>query len=102
MINDVVFEIWQAPCTYSLFLTRLETRIGMNTSEDGSYLSNPHLLLSGNERILVVVGGGYLVDAIEISSGRIMSDFVSWNEPDRDAAMLRNSEAIRRLLDQNG
>lgn len=101
MINDVVFEIWQAPCAYSLFLTRLETRIGMNTSEDGSYLSNPHLLLSGNERILVVAGDNYLVDAFEISTGQILSDFVSWDESDRDAAMLRNSEAIRRLLDDN-
>ncbi|WP_416356377.1 hypothetical protein ACLNGM_20500 [Aureimonas phyllosphaerae] len=98
---DIVFEIWRAPCAYSLFLTRFGIGIEMNYSEDGSYLSNPHLLLSGNERILVLARGGYLVDAFEISTGRIMSDFVSWAQPDRDAAMLGNSEAIRRLLDEN-
>ncbi len=65
----------------------------MNYSEDGSYVSNPRLILSGNERILVLARGGYLVDAIDLTNGRILSESFP-SASDRDAAMLGNSTAI--------
>jgi hypothetical protein len=100
-IGDIVYEIWSAPSAYSLVWERLEAGEQLNYSEDGSFLSNPHLVLSGNERILALARGGYLVDAIELPKGTTVSGYVSWADSDRDAAMLRNSEAIRRLLDEN-
>lgn len=102
VISDIVFEIWRAPSAYSLFWSRMETGLEMNYSEDGSYLSDPRLILSGNERILVLARGGYLVDAFDVADGRTLSKFIHFMAPDRDAAMLRNSDAIRKLLDQNG
>ena len=98
--TDTVFDIWKAPLSTSWRAERLEAD-GLSYSEDGSHLAEPRLRLSGNEKILVLARGGYLVDAIEIGSGRLLSDLVTWNDPARDTRMRENSRRIQKILDAN-
>ncbi|ORE88141.1 hypothetical protein ATO4_24686 [Aurantimonas sp. 22II-16-19i] len=102
--TDTIYEIWRAPAWWSPVLVRLKAAesIHINYSEDGSYTSDPHLLLSNDEQILVLARGGYLVDAIDLASGRVLSDFIGWGEPDRDALMRQNSDAIAAIAASHG
>lgn len=97
MITDTGYKIWHAPDRGSPLLWRVPKSRSINYSEDGSYTSDPHLLLSNDEQILVLARGGYLVDAIDLASGRVLSDFIGWGEPHRDALMRQNSDAIAAI-----
>lgn len=102
--TDTIYEIWRAPAWWSPVLVRLKAAesIHINYSEDGSYTSDPHLRLTRDEAVLVLARGGYLVDAIDLASGRVLSDLIGWDEPDRDALMRQNSDAIAAIAARHG
>ena len=102
MITDTGYKIWHAPDQGSPLLWRVPKSRSINYSEDGSYSSDPHLLLTKDEEVLVLARGGYFVDAIDLASGRVLSDFIVWDEPDRKALMQRNSDAIAALAASHG
>ena len=101
VFTDTVYEVWHAPEPGVWAARRVDTR-GFSYSEDGSYIAGAHLKLSGNERILVLARGGYLVDAIDLGTGKVLaSDIGAWNDPEREARMRENSARIQSLLDAN-
>ena len=101
VFTDTVYEVWHAPEPGVWAARRVDTR-GFSYSEDGSYIAGARLKLSGNEQILVLARGGYLVDAIDLGTGEVLSlDIVGWNDPEREARMRENSARIQSLLDAN-
>lgn len=70
----------------------------LDYSEDGSLTENPHLILSEDEKLLVVGRGGELTDAILIETGEPLATGVPWDEADRKTEWISRTERIRLLL----
>lgn len=100
-ITDTVYDLWHTAEPDELIWRRLVGEGALNYSEDGSFTENPRLLLSGNERILVLERGGIYADAIDLHLRRIVSGGVLWGPPDYHERMRANSRRIEAILAEN-
>ncbi len=70
----------------------------LDYSEDGSLTSNPRIILSKDEQLLVIERGGHFTDAILIDSSQPLTEFVPWSDEDREIQWQKRTELIRHLL----
>jgi len=67
----------------------------LDYSEDGSLTENPHLILSGDEKVLVIGRGGHLTDAILIDAHQPLTQFVPWAD---QGQWQRRTDLIAAIL----
>lgn len=100
--TDTVFEVAQTPTLwYPLWRRAFDSAI-LDYSEDGSLISNPRLILSGDESILVVSRGGELTDAVDLDSSQNLVEMVGWSQPDRERAWRERTSRVTEILRSHG
>jgi hypothetical protein len=97
--QDTLYQIFSAEGSQWNPIWHLETDgMTIDYSEDGSLTSDPHVLLSGDESLLVVGRGGHLTDCIDLETGKNLVEGVGWSDPDREQQWQARTEEIKKLL----
>ncbi len=101
--TDTVYKISSATRTWLNPLWAEECgRPPLDYSEDGSLTSNPHLILSKDESLLVVARGGQYTDAINLDTGQAITEPVAWDDGQREQLWRMRTEKIIRALQHHG
>jgi hypothetical protein len=92
--TDTVFEVAQTPSLWRPLWSKAFDSSILEYSEDGSLISDPRLILSGDQSILVISRGGHLTDVVDLDQSKNLVDIVNWSQPGREGAWaLRTSQA---------
>ena len=97
--QDTLYQIFSAEGSRWNPIWHMETEsMTIDYSEDGSLTSDPHVLLSGDESLLVVGRGGHLTDCIEIDTGKNLVEAVGYSDLDREQQWKDRTAVIKKLL----
>lgn len=98
--TDTCYRIFSADATRLNPVWKVEfAGTILDYSEDHSLTANPHLVLSGDEQLLVIGRGGHLTDALLVDSRQALTQGVPWTDKDREEQWQHRTDRIRSLLE---
>jgi len=99
VLTDTCYLVFSAKSTLGNPIWKVEFEGNLlDYSEDGSLTENPHLILSGDEKVLVIGRGGHLTDAILIDARQPLTQSIPWADQDRQKRWQRRTELITAVL----
>ena len=97
VLTDTVYDLW---VDSGLFSHRVDTEL--DYSEDGRFVGDEKLALSGDGRRLLIGRGGVWTDCLAVASNFAPCDLglerPFWDDPDFETKMRANSAEIAKLL----
>ena len=96
--TDTVFEVAQTPSLWRPLWRRSFDSSILEYSEDGSLISDPRLILSGDQSILVISRGGQLTDAVDLDRSKNLVGTVDWSHPGRERAWAMRTGQVNDIL----
>jgi len=96
--TDTVFEVAQTPSLWRPLWSRAFDSSILDYSEDASLLSDPRLLLSGDQSILAISRGGEISDAVDLDQSKNLLDIVAWSQPGRERVWAVRTKQANEIL----